>query len=125
MTNFEKLCEETRQGRNICPTCGSPKDMYYRPWCPRCEKPEPYTKQVFNLIQCLRHIAATTGIDRAELSALARDFWKGRWGNDKYVTWPTIELDERDEYDQRYLQFYDLMVSTFSPPDGCLFLISW
>jgi hypothetical protein len=35
-----------------CETCNEEKVMYYREWCPRCEKPEPK----MNLLQAFYHI---------------------------------------------------------------------
>lgn len=53
------LCEQTRQGKNIC-ECGTPKQMYFVPWCPRCEKPKIKSIPTINLIQALEHIATIT-----------------------------------------------------------------
>lgn len=39
-----------------CKTCNEEKVMYYREWCPRCEKPEPKQIQSMNLLQAFYHI---------------------------------------------------------------------
>lgn len=46
--------------------------MYYVPWCPACEKPEPRLVHVLNLIQALRHleISGHTGIEARVCDAL-------------------------------------------------------
>ncbi len=49
--------ELTRQGKNIC-SCGYPKEMYYNPWCPKCDIPKPEEVKIFNLIQVIKHLNA-------------------------------------------------------------------
>lgn len=39
-----------------CDTCGDEKVMYYREWCPRCEKPQPKQVLSMNLLQAFYHI---------------------------------------------------------------------
>ena len=41
---------------NKCEKCETPKIMYYREYCPKCEKPKP--KIQYNLIECLYYIEA-------------------------------------------------------------------
>lgn len=41
-----------------CPTCGEAKEMYYVPWCPRCEKPTSRLKPVWNWLKCMYHLEA-------------------------------------------------------------------
>jgi hypothetical protein len=48
-------------GKQKCPKCERPMEMYYTPWCPYCDKPERRTVTTLNMIQCLRHIEAITG----------------------------------------------------------------
>ena len=53
-------------GKNICACCGQKKEMYYVPWCPRCEKPGTETG-CLNILQALRHLEAVghSGIKEA------------------------------------------------------------
>ena len=112
-----ELNERTRQGKNICEICGLPKEMYFVPWCPRCEKPKPYTATVLNLLQCIRHIADTRDdITREEIRDLAIKNWQYEWRNDSYLTWHTIDDDDREDYDDDIIRFNDLMVEVFDPP---------
>ena len=39
-----------------CETCGEVLNMYYRLWCPRCEKPEAEQRPVMNLLQAMYHV---------------------------------------------------------------------
>lgn len=39
-----------------CWKCNTEKQMYYKPWCPRCDKPMPHIKKCVNLIQTLNHL---------------------------------------------------------------------
>jgi len=42
----------------ICTSCGRQKEMYYKLWCPICEKPIIESVEFYNLIKCLDHIEA-------------------------------------------------------------------
>jgi hypothetical protein len=42
--------------KELCEKCNEPKDMYYKLWCPRCDKPQLETQEFFNFIRCVRHI---------------------------------------------------------------------
>ena len=41
---------------SYCSSCGRIKEMYYVPWCPKCDKPEIEMKPVLNLMQAIRHV---------------------------------------------------------------------
>ena len=42
----------------ICSKCNQPKKMYYKLWCPRCDKPKVEDMKILNLLKCLHHIEA-------------------------------------------------------------------
>lgn len=55
-----------------CDLCGKKKEMYYRPWCPRCEKPKEESVVVMNLIQVLRYLVVNKIISEKD----RKDLWK-------------------------------------------------
>ena len=112
--------ELTRQGKNICTQCNQPKTMYYQPWCPRCEPPVKETIQSINLIQCLKHLEHTKGMNY-------RDMWNiicNRLDvhNDSYTMYyPTEDMDDADEW----TELKSMLNSTFNLTEPVLFHISW
>lgn len=44
---------------NLCELCGKSKIIYYREYCPICEKPQIKTMDYYNLLECLYYIEAT------------------------------------------------------------------
>ena len=120
------LHELTRQGKNFC-ECGTPKQMYYKPWCPLCEKPEIETIPTLNWIQCCDHIEALTGDvttfdherepmmiegykDRMKDLCLDPD----RWNNDTIQFWGFCSDDrENGDLTEQQIEDIDLFISTF------------
>jgi len=41
-----------------CKICGQETQIYYKPWCPKCEKPEIQMIPQLNFIQCLKYLEA-------------------------------------------------------------------
>ena len=41
-----------------CEKCGREMDMYYKLWCPVCDKPIIRHEPILNLIKCLRYLEA-------------------------------------------------------------------
>ncbi len=41
-----------------CEKCGTELKVYYKWFCPKCEKPEPKVQTIYNLIRCLYYIEA-------------------------------------------------------------------
>lgn len=109
-----------------CPKCKQPMEMYYEPWCPRCDKPQRKTVQMLNLIQCLEHIEATNhrpGYKRRVWSLMVEYV-----NNDTIIPW--IYLGEYlDEYDLTPMlrEDIDLFNDTFDikPNDEIYMEISW
>lgn len=107
-----------------CEKCGKPMDMYYNPWCPRCDKPEIRTVQVLNFIQALRHLEA---IGYYGIKDRIGEILVDRLHNDSYIDYA---FPEEDEVDGEYLtkeMFDDLMVlkNTFGLGDSIVFEVSW
>jgi len=46
--------------KELCKKCGKPMVMYYRVYCPRCEKPKLKTTEYYNLLECLYYVEATS-----------------------------------------------------------------
>src|SRR4051812_33533075 len=47
-----------RRGELICDNCDGVMDMYYKPWCPKCEVPKVELTPSINFIQVLKHLEA-------------------------------------------------------------------
>lgn len=88
------------EGLGNCNKCGDKLQMYYRPWCPKCDKPQLNSHLVLNLIQALDHIGVVTndeGYKRRMWSVLI-DLEIIRT-NDSYEKWWLNETDEEwDDY---------------------------
>jgi len=41
-----------------CKECGGALDMYYRPWCPICERPEVKAVPTLNFLKVVKHLEA-------------------------------------------------------------------
>lgn len=100
--SYPELNEAVRQGKEVCETCGDKLMMWERPWCPRCEKPEPTTLQSLDFFKCVYHIEAMEGIDynRGSRSDFHEALWMGIIDdvrNDTYMTGGLLSLDELEE----------------------------
>lgn len=125
---FAKLCEQTRQGKNICKICGNPKQIYYQPWCPRCGKPQIEKLETINLIQVLEHLEAIGN------KGFKDKIWR-RWcdngiiqGNDSYsqVYFPTKGRKQGiEDYGEEHYNDLMLIKETFELGESVLFNISW
>lgn len=47
-----------RRGELICDSCDGAMDMYYKPWCPKCDVPKIEFHPSINFIQVLKHLEA-------------------------------------------------------------------
>jgi hypothetical protein len=113
----------TRQGKNPCPKCKNPMEVYYGIWCPRCDKPEAKLEPKLNLIQCLRYLEANghEGI-RDRVWNYVRDSLKNDTGF--YMFFPSDE--ERQEYSEQELSDLDLIKSTWDIKDNSVLMwVSW
>ena len=50
--------KDQKMEKQICKKCNQPKEMYYKLFCPRCDKPQLETKSFYNLFRCMYHIEA-------------------------------------------------------------------
>jgi len=90
----------------ICKSCGEQKEIYYGPWCSKCEVPSPENHPTLNLMQCLRHVERVYfGIEdendyEARESAGRREIWDGLcdWGlsNDTTMHFPFVDALKGD-----------------------------
>ena len=120
---FAELCQLTRENKNICPTCNLPKTMYYKPWCPRCEKPEFESIKVLNLMQCLKHMEALDILRKDDVwSTLIKRF---EFSNDTYFSFNVIKKEDRKYIDKEFLPIYDAFIKTFNIKENILFFVSW
>lgn len=81
---------------DTCEKCKGEMEMYYSPWCPRCDKPQRKTVKMLNLIQCLTHIEATNHAPgyKRRMWALLNDYIPG---NDTVMLWPFSDFDELED----------------------------
>jgi hypothetical protein len=110
----------------MCPICGNNMKVYNTWWCPYCEKPEPETIKVFNLIKCIDHLVAknlSAGKTHDELMTIVNDSYN--FVNDSYFLFCPIEDEDRGEYTDEYELFNDMITSNYDVGDGCLFEVSW
>lgn len=109
-----------------CPKCKKALEMYYVPWCPRCEKPEPRLQPVWNFLKCLYHLEATghKGIkERVWRYSCESDSMKS---NDSYMDlWFKTAEDDEDE-DPQILADLATIKSVFGiEKDHATFWVSW
>ncbi len=119
-----------------CKECGDPKIMYYREWCPRCEKPERATVETLNLIETMYHIdrviydETNQNVDppgKDELWCLMSDY--NYIKNDTYVSinfsdWcDDIKLD--DNYSNEMKEYMRNIVKEFDITGSIVWNISW
>lgn len=111
----------------ICEECGTAKEMYYAPWCSKCEVPQVKIKPTLNLLQCMRHVERVHfGIedenDYDAQKAIGRDeIWNGLcdWGlnNDTTSYFPFVEASQGDgsigELSEEATEYMRVMVKTF------------
>lgn len=123
---FEELCKLTRQGHNICKGCGQPKEMYYKPWCPRCEKPQIEHVPTLNLLQVLRHLEARF----PEAQGIKDGVWEGLIeldiirGNDTTFGW--VANDEYMQADNAWFKRFDkYLQDIWGIDDFITFEVSW
>ncbi len=58
-----------------CPTCNAEMEMYYRPWCPLCDRPEVEERKTLNLIQVCRHLVRKHDLDEDQSKGHYRCLW--------------------------------------------------
>ena len=125
----------------ICETCGGQKEMYYAPWCSKCDIPEPQILTELNLLQCMRHIErAHFGIeDETDMVArrmIGRDeIWDGlcEWGlhNDSTMSFPIVAASQGDgslgELSEEAIEYLEAMVNVFDLTDqhNMMWEVSW
>ena len=110
----------------LCEHCGNEKEMYYKPWCPRCEKPDVRGGQVLNLIQALRYIEVNG------YPGFKQRVWRNLLDlelirNDSMfmLELPTDE-DERSAYDVDWLADLDTIRNVFRiQGDSVIMEVSW
>ncbi len=110
----------------LCEHCGNEKEMYYKPWCPRCEKPDVRGGQVLNLIQALRYIEVNGWpgfYNRVWRNLMDLDLIR----NDStfILELPTNE-ESRATYDPDWLDYLDTIRDIFRiQGDSIIMEVSW
>jgi len=116
------LYEKTRQGKNPCPTCGRPMQMYYEPWCPICEPPKLEGEPVLNLIQALDYLEAIghEGIKERLWRQLCEHAT-----NDTAFYFSFDSTDFLGLVDDRYVVDLEILRIVFDLPQTVLLFTSW
>ncbi len=112
----------------ICETCGGTKEMYYGPWCSKCDVPQIEIVESLNLKKCMRHVERKyLGIEdendrRLRNSAGYGQIWEGlcEWGgisNDTTMFLPILEASKGDgsigELSEEAIEYLQAMVVAF------------
>ena len=124
----------------ICESCGVKKQMYYRPWCPLCEKPEVKYSPTLNFLQAQYHIdrkiygETDSNIDPPG----KREVWlklcdQGWISNDVTTYLPLVEAAEGDgsigDLSDEALKYLQALVTEFELDDpknnNIQYEISW
>ena len=121
--DFNVLYELTRQGKNPCRKCGKPLEMYYKPWCPHCEKPTLDSVPTLNLLQALRHLEAV-GHD-----GIKDRFWRelieyAPIKNDTYFTM-VFPADADDAWSEEHYNDLMTLKRVFELGDSIVMEVSW
>lgn len=105
---------------NNCKTCGDPKEMYDKPWCPRCDVENVTTMNpMVNVIQALRHIEVTKndpGYPDRLWPVLLENY---NFTNDSCIYFKQLDLKGQQKAD------FELFVNLFSLHPGVLLKFRW
>lgn len=116
-----------------CEKCNGEIDMYYGPWCPRCDKPQRKTIQHLNLLQAMRHTLAVHYPDekKNDLDGIYRKVWLALCDtdlrNNADIFIPIAEMAKDDYNDEEIREFLTHMVNDFDLTEGenLLWEVSW
>jgi hypothetical protein len=100
----------------LCEKCNKPKQMYYKVFCPRCDKPQLETKSFYNLFKCMYHIEAigSPGYKQRLWENLSDQIQ----GNDSFIQIYEEECDENEDI--------KLLFDTFDiKEESVSFYVSW
>jgi len=120
----------------LCDKCGKKKEMYYTPYCPRCDVPAPEPRLVLNYLKAARYITITYFPEDDDIPSLGPDshdrcawLWLGEYGvilgNDIVVSldFPSLldvlrddsyQVDNLDEEEnQKAYLFFEKLVEEF------------
>ncbi len=108
----------------ICDCCGRAKKMYYRIFCPVCEKPEIKLEPTLNFLECLYHLEAIgyEGIkDRVWKYCCDHNIMKS---NDSYMNFSFYQ--DEDETEEQFNIDKQIIKREFSiKEDSIIFWVSW
>jgi len=126
--------DDVRAGKVKCEHCGDPLQMYYKPWCPRCDKPEPTQTKVLNFLQCIYHIEAMEGMKEI-IRGMGTDFKNTLWNgiieyirNDTYLDGEFLSIEDPStiyDPDGTFLPALILFNKYFPVDEDTIFWISW
>lgn len=120
-----------------CDRCGGDLEMYYTPWCPLCDKPEPVIKPVLNYIKCVRHVVRKHNLDDDPTNGHERRLWlwvidSPGFANDIYISidfdtaYHESLWDEDDNGDMMVKETMGLLIKEFDLENqDVLWEISW
>jgi predicted amidophosphoribosyltransferase len=105
-----------RELDKICEKCNKPLIMYYKIYCPRCEKPEVEVLKYYNLIKCLYYIEVSW------IPGFKNQFWEHLCKDYDFTNDSTIEI-YNDEHSHSTVK--TLFKKMGIKKDCYLFEISW
>jgi hypothetical protein len=123
----------TRLGKNICPICNKPKEMYYTPWCPRCDKPQFKVVKSLNLVQALDHLRAVH--ENEDIKDVLWEYFADTYefrNDSSFAFGPLSEADfedliEDDESEKikQLVEYLQLFINTFNITEDIILEVSW
>lgn len=121
----DDIYELTRQGKNIC-SCGKPKVMYYKPWCPLCEKNEVVTTRTITEVNYLKAMYTLEALGYKKEVEVLRENIEDSYViiNDSHLEFP-IKYELEDSEDDEYTKALILLKETFNLGDDVTFWVSW
>jgi len=112
---------------SICNKCNKEKEMYYKEWCPRCDKPEVKKIESLNLIQVLRYLECNgyPGI-KDRIWAYCADIYNFHNDSSFYLGFPDPDIDSRIDYENGVYDDLMTIKNSFNiEDDGILMDVSW
>jgi hypothetical protein len=95
VTKDSDVCERYSPRHKFCDRCGQEMEMYFKFYCPWCDKPEPETKEVWNFVKVLTTVERVSGRKgiKSRLWAFMNDYGNYKVDNDSYAMLP-VYMDE-------------------------------
>lgn len=108
-----------------CEKCGKPLEMYYNPWCPRCDKPQIRLVPTLNMIQCLEHLEAVW-YGRSGIKQRVMDHFMDYYRNDTTFIMAFPMDEDREDMDPQIVKDLDLIKAVWQIEEDFIAMeVSW